>query len=373
MKITDILRKTAMPAAMMIILAALVASCADSNTMSVEGTVEGAGDSTALVLEYSRDGAWLLADSAVTTGNGEFKISAEAPEYPSIYRLRLGDDAIYLPVDSLDRITVKTSVKAFATDYTLSGTDHAVQVMNIDRQARAFASQQPVDTVKYEAWKRQLAGDLLKDPSGIVAYYIINKSINGKPIFDPLNNRDLKVIGAVANAFHTYRPNDPRTALLVQTLLDGQHRRRMEEGTGRTIEAKIASLIDIRLQDVHGKMQSLEEVAGKGGVVILNYTMSDAEFAPALNKVLNDLYTKYGARGLQIYQIALDDNEADWLNRSRNLPWIVVRDPAGVQSRNVSAYNVLGVPTSFIIGRNGEIVERVEDPTLLDDAVARHL
>lgn len=350
----------------------MLSACGDGNTFRVDGNIDGAGDSTHLVLEYSSNGTWVAVDSVTTEGKGEFEFRAPAPEYPNIYRVRHGADAIYFPVDSLDRLQITTVLSRFGVDYTLSGSDHAVQVMNIDKQARAFAAS-PVDSAKYNAWKHELAVNLLKEPSGIVAYYVINKTIGDRPVFDPLDNKDLKVIGAVANAFNTFRPNDPRTQYLVNVLLDGQRRRRNEENRHDTIQATEAKIINIRLQDVHGKMQDLEQVASGGKVVLLNYTIMTAEFSPALNKLLNDLYTQHKAKGFEIYQIALDGNEADWLTQARRLPWIAVRDPQGERSKNVTSYNVLGVPTTFIIGRNGEIVERVEDAALLPDAVAKYL
>lgn len=356
-----------------IIIAVALAACDGEGKFSVSGEVEGAGDSTVLVLEYTTNGMWVTVDSVTTDGKGHFKFSEPAPEYPNIFRIRRGDDAIYFPIDSLDHLTLKTTANAFATDYTLAGSDHAVQVMNIDKKALEFARAAAIDTTAFNNWKHDLAVELLKDPSGIVAYYIINKNIGDNPIFDPLNNKDLKVIGAVANAFHSYKPNDPRTQYLVNVLLDGQRRRRDETNRHDTIHATQAALINISLQDVHGKVQDLEKVASRGSVVILNFTIMDAQFSPALNKVLNDIYTAHHAQGLEVYQISLDPNEADWLTQARRLPWICVRDPHGEYSKNVSSYNVLGVPTSFIIGRNGEIVERIEDPQQLEAAVKRHL
>lgn len=357
--------------ALVAIVAALVA-CDTGGTFTVDGTVDGGGDTTRLVLEYSTNGTWVMVDSATTSG-GKFEITGEAPQFPNIYRLRHGDRSIYLPIDSIDHITVTTSLKAFDSNYTLSGSEHAKQVMAIDRKAREFASATSIDTTALNKWKHDLAVDLLKDPSGVVAYYVINKQINNRPLFDPLNNQDLKVIGAVANAFNSYRKDDPRTQYLVNVLLDGQRRRRIENNQFDTIQATQANLINIKLQDVHGKIQSLEDVSSHGNVVILNYTMMTAQFSPALNKILNDIYTKYKGRGLEIYQIALDDNEADWLLQARRMPWISVRDPQGAVSPNVTAYNVTGVPTCFIIGRNGEIVERIEDATLLEQSVAKHM
>ena len=59
------------------------------------------------------------------------------------------------------------------------------------------------------------------------------------------------------------------------------------------------------------------------------------------------------------------------IQAAKNLPWITVYDPDGVNSKSVGAYNVTGIPTTFII-RNSEIVERIEDATRLKAAVAKY-
>ncbi len=350
-------------------LVALLCSCGKAK-FTVDGTIEGSGDTTKLVLEYSSNGSWFLVDS-ITTSGGDFSISEDAPEYPNIYRLRHNAQSIYLPIDSIDHITIKTSLKNFDTDYTLSGSDHAKQVMEVDKAALQFSGGKGTDA-EMQAWKRKLSEQILQDPSGIVSYYIINKYVNEEPIFDPLNDTDLKIIGAVANAFNTFKPNDPRTQYLVSVLLDGQKRRRQaSQSAGDTIYAQMTNIIDITLQDKNGVNQSLSKVASQGKVVLLNYTAYSAEFSPAFNKILNDIYTSYHNKGLEIYQIGLDANEVDWRMAAKNLPWITVYDPLGVQSPNVTAYNVTGIPTVFIIGHNGEVVERVTDMSVLAEKVAK--
>ena len=87
---------------------------------------------------------------------------------------------------------------------------------------------------------------------------------------------------------------------------------------------------------------------------------------------LRELYNKYHSRGFQIYQVSVDPDNVAWRESARNLPWITVYDPMGVNSKTVGAYNVTGMPTTFII-RNGEIVERVEDATRLKAAVGKYM
>ncbi|MGN0214228.1 MAG: redoxin domain-containing protein [Muribaculaceae bacterium] len=354
-------------------LAATMISCGGGNEFKVEGNIAEAGDSTVMVLESAGNGNWYFVDSVKVNAKGDFAVKAPAPITPGIYRLRLGSESVYFPIDSIDRITLTSSRGKFATEYTLAGSDAAVEVMNIDKKAMQMAKSG--DQAAIEAWKKQLANQILTNPSGIVAYYVINKYIGDEPLFDALNDNDLKIIGAVANAYNTFRPNDPRTSYLVKVLLDGQRRRRDAQGTlpSRQIMAEEIPIIDIDLQDNHGKQCKLSEVTKQGKVVVLNFTMYQADFSPMFNKTLADVYHKYSSQGLEIYQVSVDPDEFQWRQSAANLPWITVYDPMSIQSRNLTAYNVIGVPTSFVISREGEVVERVEDATKLASAVAKHI
>ena len=353
---------------MMIAIAALTAC--NGNKFHIDGTVEGASDTTTLVLEQSSNGEWFLIDSVKVGKDGKFSISAPAPEVPSIFQLRLGDLAICFPIDSLDHLTINAKLPNFAGDFTVSGSEHAEQVMQIDKEAMQFAGGTGTEAER-QAWKDKLARQIAADPASIVAYYTINKYIDGQPLFDPMNDSDLRFIGAVANAFNSFRPDDPRTDYLRNVLLNGQRRRRSMQAPTDTVYADVASIIDIKLQDYTGKDYSLIDVASHNRVVLLNFTAYAAEFSPQLNKLLNDIYQKYNSHGLAIYQVSLDQDNVAWREAAKNLPWITVFDPMSVNSSNVGIYNLNGIPTSFII-RGGEIVERIEDATQLKASVAKY-
>ncbi len=356
---------------LLMMAAVVMLTACNGNKFSVEGTIEGANDSTTLILEQSSNGEWFIIDSIAVGKDGKYSVSAPAPEVPSIYQLRLGDQGICFPIDSLDHLTINAKLPNFATDYTVSGSDHAVQIMKLDKEALQFANGKGTDA-ELKAWKDKLSRQIVADPSGIVAYYSINKYINGKPLFDPLDDNDLRIIGAVANAFNSFRPDDPRTDYLVNVLLDGQRRRRSMSAPTDTLYADVASIIDIKLQDYHGKDYSLSKVAAENRVVLLDFTAYTAEFSPQINKLLNDIYQSYHSRGLEIYQVSLDQDNVAWRQSAENLPWITVFDPMSVNSKNVGTYNVTSIPTTFII-KGGDIVERIEDATNLKAAVAKYM
>lgn len=352
------------------IIAVVALTACNGNRFHIDGTIDGASDTT-LVLERSSNGEWFILDSVKVDKNGKFSVSADAPEVPSIYQLRMGEQSICFPIDSLDHLTIAAKLPNFSTDYTVTGSEHAEQVMKIDKEAMRFANGKGTEA-ELQAWKDQLARQIVTDPSGIVAYYTINKYISGKPLFDPLNDNDLRIIGAVANSFNSFRPDDPRTEYLVNLLLDGQRRRRSIGAPSDTVYADVASIIDIKLQDYNGKDYSLTKVATDNRVVLLDFTAYGTEVSPQINKLLNDIYQSYHSRGLEIYQVSLDQDNVTWREAAKNLPWITVYDPMSINSQTVGAYNVTGIPTTFII-RSGEIVERVEDASRLKAAVAKYM
>lgn len=352
----------------------MAASCGGGNEFRVGGVVEGGSDTVKMVVELSSNGRWLIADSVATTGNGEFSVNIPAPANPEVYRLRYGRNAIYFPIDSLDQITINTGVKNFATEFTVSGSHDAVSMMNIDKRAIEIGAMKGEPRTKaVAAWKKELVDTILANPSGIISYYIINKYIGSDPLFDPLVKEDLRIIGAVANGYYTFRPNDPRTAYLVNVLRNGRMYHNPNAAVSDTLQLDETSLLDITLQDNDGVEHSLAALAREKKVILLSFTVYAAEFSPSYNAILADVYSKNNGRGLEIFQLSFDGDEFQWRQSAVNLPWITVYDPAGVQSANMAKYNVTQLPLTYVIDRNGEIVERVSDPSQLAGIVAQYL
>lgn len=85
---------------------------------------------------------------------------------------------------------------------------------------------------------------------------------------------------------------------------------------------------------------------------------------------LRELYNKYHTKGLEIYQVSIDRNKILWESSVENIPWICVRDESGVFARN---YNVLNLPTIFLINRKGDIVGRFFDFKEIDKEIQKLL
>ena len=91
-----------------------------------------------------------------------------------------------------------------------------------------------------------------------------------------------------------------------------------QEASGQTIDAsKIeeAGVLDIALQDNHGKLRHLTDLKGK--VVLLDFHIFATNDSPARILLLRELYNKYHSQGLEIFQVSLDSDEHFWKQQDR--------------------------------------------------------
>ncbi len=351
-------------------LAALAAAACSSGPegWSVEGTVAG-GQGRKMAIEGFNAGRWYTVDSVEIGRDGAFRYQAAAPAaVAEVLRLNLDGRTLYFPVDSVDAITVKADTAAFGTDYELSGTPAAEKILAIDRMiARSVADNGNEGALADSVLKAQLNDIAIADSTCIAAYYIVNKTIAGRPLYDLSRRRDLGVVGAVAQRFADMRPDDARTQWLTHIYLTARQLNNPAAATPVSLEAQESGLIDIVRYDNRGQRCSLAEIAAKGHPVLLNFINYDAESSPAYNVLLAELQRE--TPGLEIYQIAFDENEVEWKQKADNLPWTTVWNSPMDGVEVLMKYNVGALPLTYVIGADGIIRERVADPARLRAAL----
>lgn len=351
---------------------AALSGCSDEQ-WHVDGVVAGA-DGESLVMEAPNGrGGWYPVDTVVTAKDGTFDVAGTVVGHPEIFRLTLNGASVYFPIDSLERISISADAANFGSGYTLTGSESAEKLQHVNDLIDAAVKEKGVEQVAFDTdLKRKLAEVVLRDPDGVVAYYTIFRRVGNTPIFDPSERGDLRIIGAVANAFVENRPADPRTDFL-RTLFLSNRRAGGQSAPADTLVAREILLPEINLLDDKGVSRSLSEVASKGKVVVLNFTAYSAEGSPALNLELAKVYDANKDAGLEIYQVGFDADEFAWKQSARNLPWITVYNSPKAGNGTLVSYNVGALPATFVINRNGELVERVEDVSRLSSAVSRYL
>ena len=178
-------------------------------------------------------------------------------------------------------------------------------------------------------------------------------------LFDAVSERDdAKCYAAVATAWDGRWPDAERTIQLCNMAIKGMEN--TAPPTKREViidEDKITEtgIIDVELPDINGTQRRLSDL--RGHVVLLDFTMYGAKESVARTRAMRELYNKYKERGLEIYQVSLDDDIHFWKFSCENLPWVCVHETDG---RATTSYAINSLPTYFLINRDNEIVVRSE-------------
>ncbi len=363
--------------AAVVVLAALsVASC-NNNKFTVEGQISGAKDSVLYFENVGLEGINVL-DSVKLSDSGDFSFSQDANQAPEFYRLRIADQIINVSIDSTETVQVKGQYPGMASNYTVSGSDNCDKIRElalkqIDLQAKAIALQSNTelgivkanDSIQtlIDAYKEEVKRNYIyKEPYKAYAYFALFQAIGNYLIFNPRSNKeDIKAFAAVATSWDTYYPHAERGQNLHNIAIEGMKNQRIVDSQNADIQvdaSKVqeAGVLDIALLDNKGVMRHLTDL--KGQVVLLDFHVFAMDESPARIITLRELYNKYHAQGLEIFQVSLDPDEHFWKQQTAALPWINVRDEDGVNSSRLTLYNIQAVPDFFIIDRGNNLVKR---------------
>ena len=370
-KLSNILIFTALLSAM---------GCKQSPQATIEGHITEAADKM-LYLDYIGVERTSVVDSAKLDKDGAFRFRVAQPECFDFYRLRIGREVAYLSVDSTETLTLKATLPTMSIAYEVEGSEdnlmlkqlvhkqgelqHAVQ--QVVRGAKTMnAAQARIDELIQDYKKAVRMEYIYPDPGKPYAYFALFQRLGRQLIFDPLTNRDdVRCFAAVATNLDLFYPEAERTKNLKSIALKGMRNTRPAQPVDYSVlEGKIteAAIIDIAQPDIDGIIRRLTDLKGK--VVMLDFNVYGHPQSSARVLVMRELYDKYAAQGLEIYQVSLDSDEHFWKTAVENIPWVCVRSEDAPYSKEANLYGVQELPTYFLINRAGEIVKRdamVED------------
>lgn len=347
-----------------------IAACSQKRVFTVEGTIEGAQDSI-LYLHRMGVGGPVVLDSVKLGEDGRFSFQAEAPASPEFYVLRIDNQIVNFSIDSTETVKVSARYPGMAANYSVEGSDNCERIRllalkqqqlqrHVMQMERDFGLERQRFADSLDATLKNYKDEVTRqfiyvDPGQASSYFALFQTLGQYVIFDA--QEDWRTFGAVATYWDTYFPESERTQNLRNITLRSMNEVRSAEARkNQTIdpEAIITSgVIDLQLPDNKGVMRSLTEL--KGQVVLLDFHTFTMKESAARILMLRELYNKYHDRGLEIYQVSIDQDEHFWKQQVASLPWISVNDPRG---ESLVKYNVQAVPEFFTIDRQNQLQKR---------------
>ena len=375
-------------------LLCMASSCDHTPKFTIEGNITYANGKT-IYLEQSGIHGVIALDSARLHNAGKFRFQAKAPEAPDFYRIRIENRIINFSIDSTETIHVTADYQDFPVNYQIEGSENNLKIkeltlmqIKLQNQVDAITSnlqegkaarQQAEDSIRsaIQAYKEKVKREYIyKEPNKAYAYYALFQEINGYLLFDPFYSReDIKCFAAVATSFNNLYPHAIRSKNLYNMVIKGMKNTHAPvpnaEDETEAIPVTETGIIDISLRDPEGNERKLSELKGK--VVLLDFTAYQTAMSVSHNFTLRELYDKYAAQGLEIFQVSLDADEHFWRTAADNLPWICVHAPNGIYSNVVSIYNIQTLPTCFLIDRDNELHAREDKTENLEKAIKKLL
>ena len=203
---------------------------------------------------------------------------------------------------------------------------------------------------------------IFQEPQSSYAYFALSQTLShvywpASSVFVMGDSIDNRAYRAVATCWKEYYPESERAQQLYNMVERDINNARIVSARQQKLQEQdvitVSDIIDLKLPDLNGHVHTLSELRGK--VVLLDFHLFSTSESGARILKLRELYERYHDRGLEIYQVSIDQDEHLWKQAVEALPWICVYDPDG---ESCARYNVSALPEFFIIDRNNALQKR---------------
>lgn len=367
-------------------MAIILSSCSQptvTNT-SISGRFVGSGTDSVFLERISDkfDKAEQVAAAALADdGSFDFDLTIAEGESPRFYRLAFNKSnrPVTLVVAPGDDIKLESAGNIFL-NYSVEGSEESALIAQFTHEYFASADElaniaenQLVATGANRQLERR-AYDLAREAmltqvrfvgahqDCLAAIYALHHNV-AEQYIPQLEGQGISIVHyrSVLEGVKEKYASSPYIEVLERSIAESEAFNRVLDGMTEV------SYPDLELVDVMGVKHKLSDNDGK--VVLLYFWSALNPMCNNLNADLKALYNEYNERGFEIYHVSVDDDKESWVTaiNKQNLPWPSLYT-AG-DARVIEIYNVLKVPTTYIISREGDITPVAENI----DAIAREV
>ncbi len=367
-----------------IALIAISSSCGKlGNRFKLEGEIKNADGKTLLISEMTRK-ELMPVDSVVLNKKGEFMLRGES-ETPAFYLLYLEKkqrEGITMIIHPGDKININADASGnIGRNYTVTGSENMSALKQLDEQI--FLTMKKIDSLSiiyqnnsespkldsirktldktYKTIQQNTKEYLIQyiqthksTLAGLRALYIqINPQ---EQLIDPVD--DLKYYQLVDSFLYEKHPKTEAVQTLHEQIKESKFVKAQREAYFKKLKpGKTAP--DIVLPNPEGDTIALSSLKGK--YVLLDFWASWCRPCRIENPHLVKAYNKYHDKGFEIFQVSLDRKKQAWINaiKSDKLGnWTHVSDLQYWNSNVVKLYNIKGIPTNYLLDKEGKIMDK---------------
>ena len=372
----------------LIIFSVFLASCIKQNGFEINGKITNS-DGKYLYLDELKVSSSIPVDSVMLEKDGSFKFNGKI-DYPNFYLLRLNEkNFVTLLVDTTEKISVFGDASNFSRDYIVEGSPGSLLVQELNNKlARtkhkldsirsridAFRIHEDYSIQKIK-WDQELT-DIKQEQVRYSTEFVQKHPFSLTSVlalyqkFDDTNYvvQDLQSLKVAATALNTMFPNSDHVKALyanTQRLMTQEKNDKIKQ----FIAENGANSPDISLPNTNGRDVALSSISAK--VVLIQFWSALDRDSRYQNQALVELYNKYKSKGLEIYQVSIDENRETWMTaiKQDGLNWINVGDMKG-SNQALNAFNVQVIPSNYILDRERRVVARNLLGPALDQAIAK--
>jgi hypothetical protein len=361
-----------------LIILLFISSCNRGKHFVIKGQIENARQDHIYLAEMNLTEMKII-DSAKIGNKGFFKFRC-AIDNPCFYQLLLDkNNFVILQIEPGQKIEFKANADNLSSNYKVTGSDGSLQIKTLTDYL--YLTRKTLDSLEriidnnfgnkgFDTLYKRLNNQYIqtiKNQRTFSIKFIINHlhSLSSIiAIYQQLNdttyvlnqNRDIQFINIVSDTLKKYYPNSKPVKILWndRVMLNNKYNALELKYLGTT--AKKLPFPEISLPDTEGDTIHLTQINRK--CLLINFWSPYNDDCALVMDGLKELYTEYKRKGFEVYNIALFEKKAEWINyvNKNKLPGINVIDQNAANSYCARIYNVSKLPASFLIGPEKEIV-----------------
>jgi thiol-disulfide isomerase/thioredoxin len=354
--------KSILPNSLLFISIFSIIACSNSNEYTIEGYIEGASDSTLIKLYDLTTEEYI--DSCFTI-NEEFIFRGNV-EYPRTLWLFCNKDVAALQVENVP-IKFKSKINHFQQEAIVKGGYEQDLANEVRRLQRPY----------------QILIDNAFDS-------LVNKKYEDESMLEKLGNRYNELLDKSHSFYVNSAIKNPNSFYSIDALfrnrlsipidslkqiLENVDSKYRESVKGKAIMDYVSNqkvevgkpFIDFNTKTIEGDDFQLSTLKGK--YIFIHFWSSGCAYCRKENRLLSENFNKL-PDSIILVSFSLDKKRENWVSSSLkdSIFWYNVSDLKGDLSSTKLLYDVQALPVSFLIDRNGIVVEKIlgYDENLID-------